>query len=120
MSHVSPVRPTDPAVRAYHDALKTFARHLADHEGATETAFSRLLTDTARPHGLTLIPKKSLKVGNHEEFTERSAITAEVEAVIALADRSLYRRPTEVVSVRRTGSSQPRATPWAGPIPTPA
>jgi hypothetical protein len=32
-----------------------------EHEGALETAFSRLLADTARPHGWTLIPKLSMK-----------------------------------------------------------
>lgn len=70
MSHVSPVRPTDPAVKAYHDALKTFAHHSADHEGATETAFSRLLADTARPHGWTLIPKKGMKVGGKQIYPD--------------------------------------------------
>ncbi len=61
MTHVSPVKSTDPAIKAYHDALKTFADHDATHEGATETAFSRLLAETAKPHGWTLIPKKRLK-----------------------------------------------------------
>ncbi len=70
MSHPAPVRPTDPAVKAYHDALKTFAHHHADHEGATETAFSRLLTDTARPHGWTLIPKKGMKVGRKHIYPD--------------------------------------------------
>ena len=34
----------NPAIKAYHAALKTFADHGAGHEGATETAFSRLLS----------------------------------------------------------------------------
>ena len=45
------------------DALKVFAGHSAVHEGATETAFGRLLADTAKPVGWTLIPKQALKAG---------------------------------------------------------
>jgi hypothetical protein len=56
-----PVKPTDPAIAAYHAALKTFAAHGAAHEGATETAFGRLLADTAKAHGWTLIPKKGMR-----------------------------------------------------------
>jgi hypothetical protein len=63
MTPAAPVRPTDPAIKAYHAALRTFADHSAAHEGATETAFSHLLAVTARPHGWTLIPKKGMKVG---------------------------------------------------------
>ena len=55
------VRPTDPHIKAYHAALKTFADHVAAHEGATETAFGRLLADVAKPRGWTLIPKKGMK-----------------------------------------------------------
>jgi len=49
-------------IREYYAALQTYADHDAVHEGATETAFSNLLTATARPHGWTLIPKKGLVV----------------------------------------------------------
>ena len=48
--------------RTYHAALK-HSRTQAAHEGATETAFSRLLIDTGKLHGWTLIPKKRMKVG---------------------------------------------------------
>jgi hypothetical protein len=57
MSHPTPIPPTHPAIKAYHAALRAYAEHKVHHEGATETAFSRLLADTARPHGWTLIPK---------------------------------------------------------------
>jgi hypothetical protein len=50
-SHPAPVKPTDKSIKDYYAALKTFAEHKAAHEGATETAFSRLLAVTARPHG---------------------------------------------------------------------
>src|SRR5262245_47519821 len=70
MSHVTPVRPTDPAIKTYNAALKTFAHHGAAHAGATETAFSRLLADTARTHGWTLIPKKGMQVGGKHIYPD--------------------------------------------------
>ena len=57
------LKATDPAIKAYHAELQVYADHDAAHEGATETAFSRLLAVTAKPHGWTLIPKKGFKVG---------------------------------------------------------
>jgi hypothetical protein len=57
------IKPTHAAVKAYYAALAAYAAHQAAHEGATETAFSRLLDDTARPMGWTLIPKQALRVG---------------------------------------------------------
>lgn len=57
------IKPTDPAIRNYHNSLHLYAVHEAKHEGATETAFSNLLAATAKPHGWTLIPKKGFKVG---------------------------------------------------------
>jgi hypothetical protein len=61
MSHVAhTVKPNHSAIAAYHAALKQLAEHGAKHEGATETAFSRLLADTAKTHDWTLIPKKKL------------------------------------------------------------
>src|SRR5262245_23972355 len=64
------IKPRHPAIRAYHDALKVFAGHYVVHEGATETAFSRLLADTARPLGWTLIPKQALKAGGRTIFPD--------------------------------------------------
>jgi hypothetical protein len=58
-----PIKPTHPAIKAYYDALKGFAAHGAEHEGATETAFGRLLADTAKSVGWTLIPEQGLKAG---------------------------------------------------------
>ena len=68
MSH--PIKPTDAAIAGYHAALKIFADHSADHEGATETAFSQLLIVTGKAHGWTLIPKKWLKVGGKQRFPD--------------------------------------------------
>ena len=67
---MTPVRPTDPTIKAYHAALAAFAVHAADHEGATETAFSRLLADTAKSHGWTLIPKKGMKAGGKQIYPD--------------------------------------------------
>lgn len=63
MSATPPVRPADATIKAYHATLKTFAEHGAAHEGASETAFSHLLAVTAKPHGWTLIPQKTMKAG---------------------------------------------------------
>jgi hypothetical protein len=59
----SSIKPTHQAIKVYYDALKAYAAHGAAHEGATETAFGRLLADTATPVGWTLIPKQGLKAG---------------------------------------------------------
>jgi hypothetical protein len=48
------IKATHAAIKAYHAALKEFAAFHADHEGATETAFGRLLADTGRAFGWTL------------------------------------------------------------------
>jgi hypothetical protein len=52
------------AIQQYHAALKVYSGQHVEHEGALETAFQRLLADTARDlKGWTLIPKQSMKVG---------------------------------------------------------
>jgi predicted helicase len=50
--------------------LTAYAAHGARHEGATETAFCRLLADTAGSAGWTLIPKQGLKVGGKTIFPD--------------------------------------------------
>jgi hypothetical protein len=64
MPNAGPLKPNHKAIQAYCDALNAYAGQQVEHEGDLETAVSRLLADTARPHGWTLIPKMSLKVGN--------------------------------------------------------
>jgi hypothetical protein len=62
MPQVARIKPTDRAVRAYHATLKAYADRDVRHEGALETAFQRLLADTARlPHWF-LVPKQPLRV----------------------------------------------------------
>lgn len=63
MSHaIEPIRATDPLIRAYYAGLKSYAEKGVTHEGATETAFSRLLNDTAAKHGWLLVPKQAVRV----------------------------------------------------------
>jgi hypothetical protein len=60
------LKPTHKAIQTYYATLRTYAEQHVEHEGALETAFSRLLADTAKPHGWTLIPKLGAKVlGKH-------------------------------------------------------
>jgi hypothetical protein len=61
MAHT--IKATHTAIKAYHAALRELAAFRADNEGATETAFGRLLADTARNVGWTLLPKQSMKAG---------------------------------------------------------
>ncbi|MBO0698003.1 MAG: N-6 DNA methylase [Zavarzinella sp.] len=70
MSSAQPIKATHAAIRAYHAALQAYAEHGAAHEGATETAFSRLLADTARAVGWTLIPKQAFKVGGKTVYPD--------------------------------------------------
>ncbi|MDB5312561.1 MAG: hypothetical protein JWO38_6763 [Gemmataceae bacterium] len=63
MSHaIDPIRATDPLIKTYYADLKAFAEKGVTHEGATETAFGRLLNDTAAKHGWLLVPKQAVKV----------------------------------------------------------
>ena len=64
MSRNSRLKPGHKAIQQYHAALKVYSGQHVEHEGALETAFQRLLGDTARDmKGWTLIPKQSMKVG---------------------------------------------------------
>jgi hypothetical protein len=62
MARSQRLQPGHRAIQTYYATLKTFSGQRVEHEGALETAFSRLLADTVKSHGWTLIPKLSLKV----------------------------------------------------------
>jgi hypothetical protein len=64
------IKLTDPAIKLYYESLKTYGEHNVSHEGATETAFSRLLADTSKKAGWTLIPKQPLKVKGSTIFPD--------------------------------------------------
>ncbi|MBI5760405.1 MAG: hypothetical protein HZA46_17965, partial [Planctomycetales bacterium] len=41
------IKPTDKAIKTYYAALQSYSEQQVTHEGALETAFQRLLNDTA-------------------------------------------------------------------------
>ena len=63
MVHSNQLKPNHKAIQHYYETLQTFSDQKVTHEGATETAFSRLLADSAHAHGWTLIPKLPIRVG---------------------------------------------------------
>ncbi len=56
------IKPTHRAIQHYYQALQRYSEQRIAHEGALETAFQRLLADTARLRNWNLIPKLALKV----------------------------------------------------------
>ncbi len=60
------IKPTDKTIKTYHAALQGYSDERVTHEGATETAFQRLLADTAKSHGWFLIPKLAIKRGGKQ------------------------------------------------------
>jgi predicted helicase len=62
MPRTTLIKPTHKAIKQYYDALHTYREQRVHHEGALETAFQRLLADTGRLHGWTLLPKLKLQV----------------------------------------------------------
>ncbi len=61
MAHATVLKPAHKPLQQYYAALQVYSGQHATHEGALETAFSRLLQDTAPAHGWTLIPKLTMK-----------------------------------------------------------
>ena len=70
MSRAAPLKPGHKAIQQYHAALQQYLAQHVEHEGALETAFSRLLADTAPARGWTLIPKLKYKVGGRTIFPD--------------------------------------------------
>jgi hypothetical protein len=70
MPRTTVIKPTHKAIQQYYQALQSYSEHHVKHEGALETAFQRLLADTAKPHGWTLIPKQKLRVGKKNIFPD--------------------------------------------------
>src|SRR4051794_7454516 len=64
------IKPTHKPIREYYRGLETYRAHKVKHEGALETAFQRLLADTAKQHGCDLIPKQKIKVAGHTLFPD--------------------------------------------------
>ena len=66
------LKPSHKAIKAYYQALAVYHERGVNQKGALETAFGRLLNDTAKADGWTLIPKEKLKVGTHTIFPDGS------------------------------------------------
>jgi hypothetical protein len=64
------IKPTHKALKKYYATLQSFRDDHVTHEGALETAFQRLLEETAKSHHWKLIPKQRLKVGKHTIFPD--------------------------------------------------
>ncbi len=60
------IKPTDKTIKTYYAALQGYSDERVVHEGATETAFQRLLADTAKLHDWFLIPKLPIKRGGKQ------------------------------------------------------
>jgi hypothetical protein len=67
--HVS-IKPTSKPIQTYYEALQSYGAQGVEHEGALETAFQRLLADTARLKNWTLIPKLKMKVAGKLIFPD--------------------------------------------------
>jgi hypothetical protein len=57
------LKPTQAPIKEYYAALTAYAGHEVSHEGATSSAFQRLLEVTAPKHGWHLAPKQSTVAG---------------------------------------------------------
>jgi hypothetical protein len=70
MSKELTIKPQHRLIHTYYEALKSYGAQGVMHEGALETAFQRLLADTARSKDWTLIPKLKMKVGGKTIFPD--------------------------------------------------
>jgi hypothetical protein len=64
------VKPTHKAIKQYYATLKGYQDDHVTHEGALETAFQRLLEETAKSHGWKLTPKHKLTVGKRHIYPD--------------------------------------------------
>ncbi|MBI3467477.1 MAG: hypothetical protein HY000_31090 [Planctomycetes bacterium] len=51
MSSTGVIKSTDKAIKTYYQSLDAYSERQVTHEGAIETAFQRLLADTAKLRG---------------------------------------------------------------------
>ncbi len=64
------LKPSHKAIKQYYQCLQGYRDQGVKHEGALETAFGRLLADTAKLHHCTLIPKQKFKIGKQTIFPD--------------------------------------------------
>lgn len=93
MPLASPVKPTHKAIRQYYADLHAYQEQLVMHEGAVETAFQRLLGDTASQAWPCPARKKfSRSIGDGRQRFHVRVFALPSESVAALTGHSL-RRP---------------------------
>jgi hypothetical protein len=63
MPTATAVKPTQKAVKTYDQDLQVYADQGVDNESAVRSAFQKLLDQTGRRFGWTLIPELALPVG---------------------------------------------------------
>jgi hypothetical protein len=56
-----PLKPAHCAIKAHYECLAGYADQHVAHAGALRSAFQRLLAETSRAHGWTLIPELGTK-----------------------------------------------------------
>jgi predicted helicase len=64
------IKPTQKPIQDYYRALQEYDARGVRHEGALETAFQRLLADTARRVGWALIPKQRVRLNGTSVFPD--------------------------------------------------
>src|SRR5690348_9713608 len=73
---LAPIKPTQKTIREYYQTLRDYGARGVRHEGALETAFQRLLADTARRSGWTLIPKQRVRLNGTSVFPDGTLLDA--------------------------------------------
>ena len=64
------IKPSHKPVQQYYQALKAYDSRRIRHEGATETAFQRLLNDTAPRVGWMLVPKQRVHLNGDSIYPD--------------------------------------------------
>jgi hypothetical protein len=64
------LNPVQKPIRIYYETLQAYSARGVRHEGALETAFQRLLADTATRVGWTLIPKQRVRLNGESIYPD--------------------------------------------------
>jgi hypothetical protein len=111
MPKAAHIKPTHKAIKQYHQALKDYREQRVTHEGALETAFQRLLADTAKLHHCTLIPKQKIRVGKNNIFPDGTVRDTLYDTRLGFWKP----RTPMTISTRKSPPRLPRATRSATP-----
>ena len=106
MSRNSRLKPGHKAIQQYHAALKAYSGQRVEHEGALETAFQRLLADTAKDdQGLDAHPQAAHE-SRRQKHRPRRHPARRLQPAAAATGRP--RTPT-TTSTPRSARRSPRA-----------